>query len=65
MRRLTVPIPDEDIRSLHVGDTVFLNGVIVTGRDAAGAPSVATILRYALDSRPPLSSRRSHSFSGT
>jgi len=35
MRRLTVPIPDEDIRSLHVGDTVYLNGVIMTGRDAA------------------------------
>jgi fumarate hydratase class I len=35
MRRLTVPIQDEDIQALHVGDTVFLNGVIVTGRDAA------------------------------
>jgi fumarate hydratase class I len=34
MRRLTVPISDEDIRSLHVGDTVYLNGVIMTGRDA-------------------------------
>jgi fumarate hydratase class I len=35
MHKLTIPIPDEDIRSLHVGDTVFLNGIIVTGRDAA------------------------------
>ena len=35
MRRLTIPISDEDIRSLHVGDTVYLNGVIMTGRDAA------------------------------
>ncbi len=35
MLRLTVPIPDEEIRALHVGDTVYLNGVIVTGRDAA------------------------------
>lgn len=35
MRRLTIPIPDEDIRALHIGDTVFLNGIIVTGRDAA------------------------------
>ena len=35
MHRLTVPISDEDIRALHVGDTVYLNGVIVTGRDAA------------------------------
>jgi fumarate hydratase subunit beta len=32
---LTVPIPDEAIRALQVGDTVSLNGVIMTGRDAA------------------------------
>lgn len=35
MHELTVPISDNDIRSLHVGDTISLNGVIVTGRDAA------------------------------
>ncbi len=35
MRRLTVPIADEEIRALKAGDTVYLNGVIVTGRDAA------------------------------
>jgi len=28
MHRLTVPIPDEEIRALHVGDTVYLNGII-------------------------------------
>jgi tartrate/fumarate subfamily iron-sulfur-dependent hydro-lyase beta chain len=33
--KLTTPIPEEAIRALHVGDTVSLNGVIVTGRDAA------------------------------
>ena len=32
---LTTPIPDEAIRQLHAGDTVYLNGVIITGRDAA------------------------------
>jgi fumarate hydratase subunit beta len=32
---LTVPIPDEAIRALQVGDTVSLSGVILTGRDAA------------------------------
>jgi fumarate hydratase subunit beta len=32
---LTTPISDEAIRALNVGDTVSLNGVIVTGRDAA------------------------------
>jgi len=35
MPELTTPISDEDIRSLKAGDTVYLNGVIVTGRDAA------------------------------
>jgi len=32
---LTVPIPDEDIKKLSVGDQVFLTGAIVTGRDTA------------------------------
>lgn len=32
---LTIPIPDEAIRALHVGDTVSLNGIVVLGRDAA------------------------------
>jgi fumarate hydratase class I len=45
MHRLTVPIPDDDIRSLHVGDTVFLNGVIVTGRDAAHKFMVESYIR--------------------
>ena len=35
MPELTVPIADEEIRALQAGDTVYLNGVIVTGRDAA------------------------------
>ena len=35
MPELTTPISDEDIRNLKAGDTVYLNGVIVTGRDAA------------------------------
>ncbi len=35
MHRLTIPIPDQDIRALQVGDTVYLSGIIVTGRDAA------------------------------
>mgnify|MGYP001267730753 CR=1 FL=1 len=35
MPELTTPISDEDIRSLKAGDTVYLNGIIVTGRDAA------------------------------
>ena len=33
--KLTVPIPEEQIRALKVGDQVLLSGVIFTGRDAA------------------------------
>ena len=32
---LSVPISEEEIRSLYVGDTVSLSGVVVTARDAA------------------------------
>jgi fumarate hydratase class I len=32
---LSVPISDAEIKQLHVGDQVYLTGVIVTGRDAA------------------------------
>ena len=32
---ISIPISDESIRALHVGDSVLLNGIIVTGRDAA------------------------------
>jgi fumarate hydratase subunit beta len=34
MRELTVPISDEDIRSVHIGDPVLLSGIMMTGRDA-------------------------------
>jgi fumarate hydratase class I len=33
MKRLNMPISDEEIRDLKVGDTVFLNGIMLTGRD--------------------------------
>ncbi len=45
MRRLTIPIPDEEIRALQVGDTVFLNGIIVLGRDAAHKFMVENFIR--------------------
>ncbi|MFZ5855321.1 MAG: FumA C-terminus/TtdB family hydratase beta subunit [Chloroflexota bacterium] len=35
MREITMPIGDDVIRSLKVGDPVLLTGVMVTGRDAA------------------------------
>jgi fumarate hydratase subunit beta len=34
MREITIPISDETIRSLHVGEPVELTGVMMTGRDA-------------------------------
>ncbi len=32
---LSIPIAEDEIRALHVGDTVYLSGVMTTGRDAA------------------------------
>jgi fumarate hydratase subunit beta len=34
-KRINIPISDEIIRSLKIGDSVLLDGVMVTGRDAA------------------------------
>ena len=35
MIKLKIPISEDDIRSLKVGDTVLLSGIIVTARDEA------------------------------
>jgi fumarate hydratase class I len=35
MIELTTPISEDQIRQLRVGDSVALNGIVVTGRDAA------------------------------
>ncbi len=45
MHRLSIPISPDEIRNLHVGDTVFLNGIIVTGRDAAHKFMVENFIR--------------------
>ena len=34
MKSLNIPISDEDIRSLHIGEPVTLSGIMMTGRDA-------------------------------
>ncbi len=34
-KRITLPIQDEDIKSLKAGDSVLLTGTMITGRDAA------------------------------
>jgi fumarate hydratase class I len=33
MKEFNIPISDAAVRELHVGDTLFLNGTIITGRD--------------------------------
>jgi len=50
MREITIPIRDEVIRSLKVGDPVALNGVMITGRDAAHKWMVETFIKK---TRPP------------
>lgn len=50
MRQITIPIDDETVRSLKVGDPLALSGVMVTGRDAAHKWLVETFIRK---TRPP------------
>ena len=45
MTRLTVPITDEQIQNLKVGDSVLLSGIIVTGRDAVHKWMIDTFIR--------------------
>lgn len=50
MRTLQLPISEEDIRGLHVGDPVALCGVMITGRDAVHKWLIDTFIKK---SRPP------------
>lgn len=50
MRAITMPISDETIRELKVGEPVTLTGVMVTGRDAAHKWMIDTFIRK---TRPP------------
>lgn len=45
MRSLNMPLSDEIIRSLNVGDPVSLNGIMITGRDAAHKWMVDTFIK--------------------
>jgi fumarate hydratase subunit beta len=45
MHSLTIPIPDDTIRDLKVGDPVSLSGVMITGRDAAHKWMVETFIK--------------------
>jgi fumarate hydratase subunit beta len=45
MKELTIPISQEAIRELHIGDTVALSGVLATGRDSVHQWMVDTFIR--------------------
>ena len=45
MREIKIPISDETIRELKVGDPVLLSGVMVTGRDAAHKWMIKSFIR--------------------
>lgn len=42
---LTIPVAEDDVRALHVGDTVYLSGVMVTGRDTAHKYMIENFIR--------------------
>jgi fumarate hydratase class I len=45
MNKLDIPISDQEIRALHVGDSVLLNGTILTGRDSVHKWLVDTFIK--------------------
>jgi len=45
MRELTLPLSDEAVRALKVGDPVTLSGVMVTGRDTAHKWMIDTFIK--------------------
>ena len=45
MKELTIPISDDAVRSLQVGDPVVLSGVMVTGRDTVHKWMTETFVR--------------------
>lgn len=54
MNRLQIPIQEAAIRALHVGDVVYLNGQMMTARDAAHSYMVRNFVETA--SPPPAES---------
>jgi len=50
MREITIPISDDIIRSLKVGEPVALTGVMITGRDTVHKWLIETFIRK---TRPP------------
>lgn len=45
MKNISLPLADDIIRSLHVGDPVLLSGVMITGRDTVHKWMIDTFIR--------------------
>ena len=45
MHEINIPISDDTIRSLKVGDPVALNGILLTGRDTVHKWMIDTFIR--------------------
>ncbi|MFN2174717.1 MAG: FumA C-terminus/TtdB family hydratase beta subunit [Anaerolineales bacterium] len=46
MKEISIPIPDEIVRSLKVGDPVSLNGLMITGRDTVHKWMIETFIKH-------------------
>jgi fumarate hydratase subunit beta len=53
---LSTPITDAEIEQLHIGDQVYLSGVIVTGRDAAHTYIIDNFVKT--EGHPPEAERK-------
>jgi fumarate hydratase class I len=49
MHQLNIPISDDAVRELKVGDTVFLNGTMITGRDTVHKWMIDTFIKKTRD----------------
>jgi fumarate hydratase class I len=45
MQKISIPIDEDTIRSLKVGDSLALSGVLITGRDAVHKWMIDTFIR--------------------
>lgn len=53
MREITIPISDDVVRSLKVGDTIALTGLMLTGRDAVHKWMIETFVTPKGETRDP------------
>ncbi|MFH2039432.1 MAG: fumarate hydratase C-terminal domain-containing protein, partial [Chloroflexota bacterium] len=51
MQKINIPISDDIIRGLKVGDPVVLNGIMLTGRDSVHKWMIDTFIRKTRDTQ--------------